>query len=153
MRRTLDSVLAKRKAKSARRKLKRGRYGEFKGGKEWHEQALLAQRKHCEIPKCGIPYVVEVNGIKCQNAVQHIHHIFSRRFLDKWVPDMSPHAGVNLLSCCGECHGYWTSKIENFLFRGDTLRFVEWVKKSDWPIDRIKAAAQFYGLKELVKFL
>jgi hypothetical protein len=110
-----------------------------------------AHRSHCEA--CGRKYgefTVSKRGKRILLS-EALDHIFPRRFLLNFK--LSPNMIVNLVSVCkNSCHPQ-KIKAENALFMGDSLTYVQTLRRLNWPKPLIKKAAEFYGFNEIVSLL
>jgi hypothetical protein len=110
-----------------------------------------AQRSHCEA--CGRKYGDFIQTPRGKRVIlrQCLDHLFARRFLLNFK--LSPNVTVNLVSICtNSCHPQ-KLKAENSLFRGDSITYVQELRRLNWPKELIRKAAEFYGLREVVSLL
>jgi hypothetical protein len=110
-----------------------------------------AHRLKCEA--CGVMYGVWVRTPRGRVTLskEAIDHLFPRRWLLNF--NLAPNVAVNLLSVCrNSCHPQ-KIKAENALFEGNALKYVSELRRLHWPAPMLRAAAQFYGLGEIVSLL
>lgn len=101
------------------------------------------RRSYCQI--CGRPYgkvYVSEGRMRCPR--QHIEHCLSRRFLHEHK--IYEHHLENLLSTCQYCG--IPPKLEDRLYQGDVLGYLQGLKQLGYPIGRIIRFALARGLGE-----
>src|SRR5271166_5821445 len=114
------------------------------------------KKDHCAC--CAAPYLLAVGAdnsperrlILVHNRTEHLHHIFSRRWIR--ALELDPHTTWNLVSLCAEDHGK-AKKAEERLWRGDGFGFIQAMKQMNFPMELVKYAAEQYGLKEVLSWL
>ncbi len=87
---------------------------------------------------------------KAYKLRENLDHIFGRFWLKSHK--FEPQVLVNLISICGRCHGA-KKRAESRLEVGDAIGYVQELKRLNWPMTKLRAAAQFYGLNEVVRLL
>jgi hypothetical protein len=91
----------------------------------------------------GRIYTIEKNKIRYPK--QHIEHLIPRRFLAEH--GIFEHHVQNLLSTCQYCHAP-KAKLEDRLYQGDVLSYLQGLKRLHYPVGRIVRFALSIGLKE-----
>src|SRR6266850_855589 len=107
---------------------------------------LKSRRMFCEV--CGTRYgqiraTPNVDDAVFLKVKQVVDHIFPVRFL--LTLKLDPHVEVNMLSCCGTCHGRKLPH-EDKIFRGDVLGFMGGLNRIGYPMERVVAAAKHFEL-------
>ncbi len=101
---------------------------------------MCGRKYHKPTWDCGDLYVPK----------EALDHLFPRRFL--YDRGLEPHNILNIASVCNRCHGL-KLVIETRLFAGDTHSFMRGLIAMDYCLDRVKEAAEFYGLDEVKRWL
>ena len=76
---------------------------------------------------------------------QHIEHLIPRRWLHEH--GVYEHHPTNLLSVCNLCHAP-KAKLEDRLYQGDVLSYLQGLKKLNYPVEKVVHFALSVGLKE-----
>ena len=128
------------------RKKRTKRYGDYRN---MPKQLLFrCSRIFCEV--CNARYGQIVVNKSFLTVKQCLDHIFPVRLLS--FMKMDPHLEVNILSVCGTCHGK-KLPFEDKLFRGDSASFIQGLNQIGYPMERVRAAAEFYGFVGATKFI
>jgi hypothetical protein len=119
-------------ARAARRKLKMDGVRDIPYPKtDWKKNRVEALSDHCEC--CGRAYTKE--------AIEHVHHLIAKRMAAKFGDcDAAP----NKLSVDAECHGRLKA-LDNLILRNDWVGAVAKARALHVPLERLVAAARFYG--------
>lgn len=117
----------------------RGGRVERKGAFTKMPAEVIAQvrRESCSLWTCAKKYDL--------TRIEHIHHLLPRRWLN--ARGIYEHSAMGLLSICEQCHGR-AKTVEDCLFRGDLLGFMQGMNRLGFPMDRIRAFARSVGLEE-----
>lgn len=91
----------------------------------------------------GQVYTLEANKIRYPK--QHIEHLIPRRWLAEH--GIYEHHIFNLLSVCNFCHAP-KAKLEDRLYQGDVLSYLQGLKKLNYPVEKVIHFAVSVGLKE-----
>lgn len=91
----------------------------------------------------GQVYTMEPNKIRYPK--QHIEHLIPRRWLHEH--GIYEHHILNLLSVCNFCHAP-KAKLEDRLYQGDVLSYLQGLKKLNYPVQKVIHFALSVGLKE-----
>ena len=137
--------LAFPKKKRKRRVSKKwyGRTPEKAGLWDLRRAVLAMCATHCG--GCGERFATRIEGgiwIGLAELV-HVDHVCPERLILK-LCTQDPHEPINLMPLHIRCHGIKTSA-DRYLCRGDKLRFLEILRRNNWPMERIAAALAFYG--------
>lgn len=108
---------------------------------------IMSNQKACEI--CGAEYKKFAEGATIWMPVQALHHIFSRRFLNRIK--LNEHDRLNMISLCDRCHGK-AKKPEERLFHGDVFGFLQGYKAMGMPMSYVWRAARQYELVEVLSW-
>jgi len=73
-------------------------------------------------------------------------HVIPERWLLTWLPSRNPHDKENLMWLTVEQHGIKTGADAKFC-RGNLLGYLETLRTSGWPMDRVEAALRHYNLR------
>lgn len=129
-------------------KTKVSRPGKFTGIPESTRSKV--SRKRCSI--CGAKYgklFFDEGKLQVWRPLEHIEHLIPRRWLEeRGLPEHHP---KNLLSVCQVCHG--KAKVpEDRLYQGDLLGFLQAMKTTGFPVEKIVAFAVSVGLTEFAQW-
>jgi hypothetical protein len=110
---------------------------------------IMSMQSECEV--CGIPFgeMREDTDGKMWRTVQHLHHIFGRRFLN--ALKLNEHDRLNMIAVCQRDHGK-CKKAEERLFQGDVFGYLRALKEMGFPLSYVWRAAKQYGLGEVLGF-
>lgn len=106
-------------------------------------------RRNCQV--CGRLYnrVYAVTDSCSRQKIrfpkQVIDHLIPRRWLN--AHGIFEHHVSNLLSVCNYCHGP-KAKLEDRLYQGDVLSYLQGLKRLHYPVEKVVAFALSVGLKE-----
>ena len=103
-------------------------------------------RSNCQI--CFQPYrrVYTLGNNVVRHPREHIEHMIPRRFLHEHGLD--DHHSQILLSVCQYCS--IPPKLEDRLYQGDVLSFLQGLSRLGYPVGRIVRFAASVGLKEFL---
>ncbi len=89
----------------------------------------------------------EICGTTERHQAANIHrdHILPARLIQLYAWG-DPNARENLICICNSDHGS-KKQVEDKLFEGDWLGFVQGLNALGWPMERVKRAFAFYGLQ------
>ncbi|SRR6266404_468081 len=109
-----------------------------------------AHRDKCQV--CGWKYDT-MRGYGRQNFVmvkECVDHLIPRRYLES--RGINPHQANGLLSICGSCHGR-KKTIEDRLFRGDAVGWIQGLRSIGFPVTEIVNFAISVGLEEFKRLV
>lgn len=107
-----------------------------------------AYRKNCQC--CGSRY----GQIRCwddkESAFMAVRQVLDHMIPRRWLSEhgIYEHDHRGLLSICTRCHGR-KKKLEDRLYQGDTLSFMEGLKAIGYPLDKLLRFVSLIGIKEL----
>jgi 5-methylcytosine-specific restriction endonuclease McrA len=119
-----------------------GKRPKKKGWKSARKKFVVAECEHCgaQLNRHGIGSPCKAIALRFGGAVDHI--VPERLAL---LTKKNPHDPVNLMCLARPCHGIKTVA-DWHLCRGDKAKFLEILRKYNWPMERVEAALTFYGL-------
>lgn len=97
-----------------------------------------------EVAKCEITGTTEKEHVKLHKCGLHMDHIIPARIAAE--AGKNPHAPVNLMWLSNTSHGQKKAAEEQLKGKGGMYGFVLKLKQDNWPMERVKAALEFYGL-------
>lgn len=106
-------------------------------------------KEACEV--CGTQYVTKHhNAYNNTFTEKRIKEVFDHIFPRRWCHEngLDEHKIWNFVSLCEKCHGIKTP-LEADLWRKDSFTYIESLKRIGYPMERVRNAAEQYGLKEI----
>lgn len=137
-----QGAIERKKERRARRKLKRRTLQEYPSA------GFAAKRKQMKLfeaePRCEITGITESGHIKKFGSGLHLDHIIPARIAAESSKD--PHMEVNLMWLSHSLHAQKKGAEEQLKGKGGMYGFILKLKQDNWPMERVKAALEYFEL-------